>query len=134
MNDTRSEIDDEYCVLIESFLGKEVDADTFVSHYFSIWRRERKLEDDARDSWARRFDLELIEQLKSNAISEEEFSKRWATLFGLTGKRAIIEEMKGAIFTACDVYSPAPTKEFELDAEKLRNEVTAYYGKLKDAV
>ena len=134
MNDPRVQFDNEYFSLIESFLRNQVDADAFVSDYFEIWYRERNFDDDVRRSWARRFDLELWEQLNNNVISKEEFSDRWAALFGLTGARAALEEMKGRIFAACDVYSPEPKNKFEIDAKALWDEVAAHYRKVRGAV
>jgi hypothetical protein len=123
-----AEKEERYINLIQQFLKFEINSETFCDTFFKLRREDRKIYDAKIESWSERYDLQLIEALKQEKITKEEFSQKWAELWGYKDY-VYFEEMLDQIFTSCDCYTPVPSLAWEISGEQLLSEIR----KLHDA-
>jgi hypothetical protein len=120
MNHTEKE--KQYLELIQQFLQSEVESKTSCHNFFKLRRKDRELDDARQASWPERYDLQLIAQLKREELTKEEFSRKWAELWGYQDY-VCLYEMLDRVFTVCDCYSPSPSQIWEIDEKQLMSEI-----------
>ena len=116
----------EYLHLIESCVVGKLDPDAFTSNYMQLWREDRAEVYKRSSQWPQRFDLELLTQFENGDISDQQFADSWARLWGYSG-RENFEQFKDRVLTACDIYSPVPEGEYELNPQEFRLELAEIY-------
>jgi hypothetical protein len=121
------EKEERYINLIQQLLEFEIDSELFCDTFFKVRREDRKMDDAKIESWPERYDLQLIEALKREEITKEEFSQRWTNLWGYKDY-VHLEEMLDQIFTSCDCYRPVPSLAWEIGGEQLYSEVKTLFN------
>jgi hypothetical protein len=122
-----SEKEEQYMNLVQLFLKAEITPETFRDKFFNLRREDGKANDAKMESWPERYDLRLIEQMQHGKITKEEFSQKWAELWGYKDY-VHFEEMLDQIFTSCDCYAPAPSLAWDIDGEQLSDEIKRLYN------
>jgi hypothetical protein len=108
----------QYLKLIQQFLQSGIESKIFCDDFFRLRRKDREAEDARRESWPERYDIQLIEQLKREELTKEEFSRKWTELWGYQDY-VNFYEMLDRIFTTCDCYSSSPSQIWEIDEKQL---------------
>lgn len=115
----------QYVELIHQFLNSEIDIEIFCERFGSLWRADRDEEWSKRDTWAERYDLQLIEAFNRGDITGEEFQQKFAQLFESENYQDLMA-MTDRVFTACDVFRVEPEAEYEIDESELRREIAEH--------
>jgi hypothetical protein len=124
--------ENRYLRLINQLLTSEVGGETFCQEFCSLWKADRDEQYADRNSWAERYDLQLIEAHGRGDISSEEFERKWVELFGYAEYKHLLE-MLDRIFTACDVFDPEPEREIDIDEPQLKSEVATHLAAYETA-
>ena len=114
-----------YLELINQFSDRKIDAEVFCQKWLSLWSIDRDEQYALTNSWSERYDLKLKDALNRNEITAEEFERKWVELYGYGDYKHLLE-LVDRIFTACDVFSPKPENEYEIDEKGLRNEIKSH--------
>lgn len=111
-----------YLELIRRFLNSEISGAEFTGAYSKTCRQDRDETYAQAGSWPERFDFQLKTALERGEISGEDFSCKWAELWGYADD-VPFTQMKDKVFTACVSFVPDPDirdQPYEYDEEQLR--------------
>jgi heme oxygenase len=116
--------------MVNDFLNKKVDEDTFCSNFIGLWIAQRDESSKIRDSWDRRYDIEVQEDFLQGKITVDEFRKKYNELFNLTELKNFNETMD-RLHGICMCYEPVPESEWEVDEVQFRAEVKSIFENYK---
>lgn len=116
-------LDEAFFEMIYAFLASEVTSDVFCNSFTEIWMSRRDATYSKQNSWSERYDLQLIQKLEQGTLSKEEFGKQWNQIWGIAGNICFYE-MIDRIHSACSVFYPTPTQEWQIDETGLRADIT----------
>ena len=117
----------QFLSLIESFLGWNREVDTFCAEFMTLWMQDRDKTYAKKATWSQPYDELLLTSWQRGEISEDEFQKEWAKLWGYA-EEVEFRDMIDEIHSACSVFSPAPELQWEMDEEQLRQAVKESFG------
>ena len=116
-----------YLQMMHSFVKGELHAQSFVTQFFDLRNKDVEQEGALRATWDKPYDQSLIAALERGEISKDEFGRRWEELFGWSEREKQFLDMRGRVFTACDVFVDNPQlstdPEHEYDEQQLRDVV-----------
>ena len=113
---------EQYFSLIENFLILGLAVDAFCAEFTALWMQDRDDIYAKKAAWPQPYDELLLAAWQRGEISESEFQRGWAKLWGYAedvGFRDMIDE----IHSACSVFSLLPELQWEIDEEQLRHDV-----------
>jgi hypothetical protein len=116
--------------MVNNFLDKKVDEDTFCSNFIGLWIALRDESSKIRDSWDRQYDIEVQEDFIQGKITVDEFRKKYSDLFNLTKFKDFHETMD-LLHGMCMCYAPVPESEWEVDEVQFRAEVKSIFKNYK---
>ena len=121
-----TKFESQFETIVQQFLGGEMSAEQFSSDFTTLWMSFRDEQYKIKDTWDKRYDLELLERLQKGELTSEEFTQESRELMGTTEIFEFIN-MVDAIHSACHVFNPFPGPIFEgeITEEQLRAEVQA---------
>ncbi|MFB8794879.1 MAG: hypothetical protein U7126_11820 [Microcoleus sp.] len=121
-----TKFESKFETIVQQFLGGEMSAEQFSSDFTTLWMSFRDEQYKIKDTWDKRYDLELLEHLQKGELTSEEFTQKSRELMGTTEIFEFIN-MVDAIHSACHVFNPFPGPIFEgeITEEQLRAEVQA---------
>lgn len=110
--------------IIQQFLGGKILAEQFSDDFTTLWMNFRDEQDKLKDTWDKRYDLELIERFQKGELTGEQYTQKSRELMGTTDIFEFIN-MVDAIHSACHVFNPfpGPRLEWEITEEQLKAEV-----------
>ena len=116
----------QFETIVQQFLGDEISAEQFSSDFTTLWMNFRDEQDKLKDTWDKRYDLELIERFQKSELTGEQYTQKSREIMGTTDIFEFIN-MVDAIHSACHVFNPfpGPRLEWEITEEQLKAEVQA---------
>lgn len=108
--------------IIDEFLNEKIDINTFCRDLSGLWIAFRDENDKIKESWERRYDVELKKDFIQGKITADEFRERYSKLCRLTESEdftSVINPIHGL----CGFYNPIPEEEGEVDEAQFRAEV-----------
>ena len=121
--------------LIQQFLKTEITAEQFGSDFTILWMNYRDEELKIEETWDKRYDLEILEQLQKGALTKEEYSQKFQELYGFSNEEyKNFCDMVDAMHSACSVYNPlrSPMFKWEITEEQFRAEVQELFAKYQN--
>ncbi len=123
--------------IIQQFLAGKISAEQFGLDFTTLWMSFRDEQLKIKETWDRRYDIELIERLQKGELTWEEYRQKSRQFMGTTEVIEFIQ-MVDAIHSACSAFNPIPGEPispWEITQEQLRAEVqelfTNYYQNQK---
>jgi hypothetical protein len=108
--------------VIDEFLNEKIDIDTFCRDLSRLWIAFSDENLKIKESWDRRYDVELQKEFVQGKITANEFRERYNKLCRLTEFEDFTNTIN-PIHGLCDFYNPIPETEWEVNEAQFRAEV-----------
>lgn len=106
--------------LIQDFLERRIQAQSFCTRYIKLWANERDATDMKKAGWPLPYDEMLTSAWQRGEIDDVQFRERTAELWGYDPH---LQDALDALHSACDCWRLSPETEWEIDEAQLRHKV-----------